>query len=56
MADLPRATAALLAAVADGKLTPAEASEIGRVLDIHLQAISLTEVEERLAAIERSMP
>jgi hypothetical protein len=51
-ADLPQATAALLAAVASGELTAAEAAEIGRVLDVHMQAINLGVIEQRLAALE----
>ena len=53
VADLPRATEALLQAVAEGELTPSEASEIGKVLDLHLQVVNTAEIVERLAALER---
>ncbi|ACL55661.1 DUF5681 domain-containing protein [Methylobacterium nodulans] len=51
-ADLPKATHALLQAVAAGDLTPSEASDIGRAVDAHVRAVELTEVAERLARLE----
>jgi hypothetical protein len=51
-ADLPRATGALLQAVASGDLTPSEAAEIGKTLDVHVRAIEATDLHRRLAALE----
>jgi hypothetical protein len=50
--DLPKATGAIVAAVAAGELTPAEASEISKTLDVHVRAIEATELHRRLAALE----
>ena len=51
-ADLTRATGALLAAVADGELTPSEAAELGKLVDAHVRALEATDVQERLARLE----
>ncbi|GJE42421.1 DUF5681 domain-containing protein [Methylobacterium soli] len=51
-ADLPKATNALLRAVASGELTPSEASDIGKAVDAHVRAIELTDVQARLARLE----
>lgn len=51
-ADLPKATNALLQAVASGELTPSEASDIGKAIDAHVRAIELTDVQARLAKLE----
>lgn len=50
--DLPRATGAIVAAVAAGELTPAEAAEISKTLDVHVRAIEATELHRRMAALE----
>ena len=50
--DLTRATGALLAAVAEGDLTPSEAAELGKLVDAHVRAIEVTDLHERLARIE----
>lgn len=41
-------TGALLAAVANGDITPNEAAEVGRLVDTHLRALEASEVETRL--------
>ena len=51
-ADLTRATGALLAAVAEGSLTPSEAAELGKLVDSHVKAIEATDIQERLARLE----
>ena len=51
-ADLPKATNALLQAVASGELTPSEASDIGKAVEAHVRAIELTDVQARLAKLE----
>ena len=55
-ADLPRASAALLEAVASGELTPSEAAELGKLVEAHVKAIELTDVQARLEALERASP
>jgi hypothetical protein len=50
--DLPKATGAIVAAVAAGELTPAEAAEISKTLDVHVRAIEATELHRRMAALE----
>src|ERR1700712_5018908 len=51
-ADLPKATNALLQAVASGELTPSEASDIGKAVDAHVRAIEATDLQARLAKLE----
>jgi hypothetical protein len=51
-ADIVTATSALLAAVAAGDLTPSEAAELGKLVDAHVRAIEVTEIQERLDALE----
>jgi hypothetical protein len=46
------ASAALLAAVAAGEIAPGEAREVGRLLELHLKAVELNDIETRLAALE----
>lgn len=50
--DLTKATSALLAAVADGEITPSEAAELGKLVDAHVNALQVTDLAERLARIE----
>ncbi|WP_424753338.1 DUF5681 domain-containing protein [Methylobacterium sp.] len=51
-ADLPKATHALLQAVAAGELTPSEAADISKSVDAHVRAIEATDLHERLARLE----
>jgi Family of unknown function (DUF5681) len=50
--DLAKATAALLEAVATGELTPAEAGEVGRLVEVHRRTVETVELEERLRRLE----
>ena len=50
------ASAALVAAAAGGELTPGEARELGRLLEAHLRAVELHDLEARLAALEAKQP
>ena len=50
--DLPKATHAIMAAVAKGELTPSEAAELGKLVDAHAKAIEVTDLHQRLAALE----
>jgi hypothetical protein len=51
-ADAKDAATALVAAVADGELTPSEASELSRLLDGFTRVLGVTEFEERLQRLE----
>src|SRR3954462_14881326 len=53
-ADLPKASAALLEAVASGELTPSAASELGKLVETHLRPIGLTAVQARRDALEQA--
>jgi hypothetical protein len=53
-ADLPKASGALLEAVASGELTPSEAAELGKLVEAHVKAIELTDVQARLEALEQA--
>ena len=52
IADVVKASAALLGAVASGELTPSEAAELGKLIEAHVRAIEVTEIQERLARLE----
>ena len=51
-ADAVKASAALVAAVADGELTPSEAAYLGKLIETVLRGIELTDVQDRLARLE----
>ena len=53
--DARAASAALLAAVAAGSLTPSEAAEIGKLVDSYVKAIETTEVLARLDKLEQKL-
>jgi hypothetical protein len=48
------ATAALVDAAACGVITPAEAAELGKLIDVHSRAIETHEFELRIAKLERA--
>lgn len=50
--DLPKATQAIMEAVAGGELTPSEAAELGKLVDAHAKAIEVTDLHRRLEALE----
>ncbi|GEP59645.1 DUF5681 domain-containing protein [Reyranella soli] len=50
--DLPAALAALIEAIAQGNLSPDEATPIAALLDAQRRAIETTELEKRIAALE----
>ena len=54
-ADAKLAASALLKAVADGDLTPSEASEIGRLLDSYTRILEREEFEKRLIRLEEKV-
>lgn len=51
-ADAAKASAAILAAVAAGDLTPSEADQISKVVDAFVRALEAHEFERRLQALE----
>jgi hypothetical protein len=51
-ADAAKAAAALLEAVAVGDLTPAEASELGKLIEAYIKALEATDFAERLTQLE----
>lgn len=51
-ADVVKASAAIVSAVATGQITPAEASELSKVIDTHTRAIETHELSERIARLE----
>jgi uncharacterized protein DUF5681 len=52
--DLPKALSAVLAAVAEGSLTPDEAVSLAQIVEVRRRAIELVEIEARLAVLEQS--
>ncbi|MGH1571924.1 hypothetical protein ACRAWG_16050 [Methylobacterium sp. P31] len=53
-ADAVKTSAALVAAVAAGELTPSEVAELGKLIETVLRGIELTDVQDRLARLEVS--
>jgi hypothetical protein len=52
VSDLTSVTSALLAAAANGELTPGEAAEFAKLIEGHRRTVETTELERRLAALE----
>jgi 3-hydroxyisobutyrate dehydrogenase-like beta-hydroxyacid dehydrogenase len=50
--DAAKAMGALLAAVAVGNLTPSEAGELSKIVDAYVEALQVSEFEQRLKALE----
>ena len=50
--DLPKAIGALLAAVADGDVTPDEAVALAHIVEVRRRSIETAELETRIAALE----
>ncbi|QAZ66799.1 DUF5681 domain-containing protein [Solidesulfovibrio carbinolicus] len=50
--DIPAVTCALLAAVAQGDLTPSEAQAVDGLVETHRRALETSELAERIARIE----
>jgi hypothetical protein len=51
-ADAAKASAAIVQAVADGEITPSEASELTRVLESYSRILEVADHEERLKRLE----
>jgi hypothetical protein len=52
MADTVAAVTAIIDAVADGELTPAEAAELSKVVESFTRTVELVEIDERLSKLE----
>lgn len=52
VADLPKASAAILKAVTTGKITPSEGQALAGLVEGHRKALETTEIEQRLSALE----
>ena len=48
-----KASAALVAAVSIGQITPSEAVELGRLLESYVKTLEATDLEERLKKLEK---
>ena len=53
-ADAVAASRAVLESCTAGTLTPGEAAEVMRLIETHLRAIELRQIETGMAALERS--
>ena len=51
-ADSVAAAAEIVAAVAAGELTPSEAAELAKVVDVYVRAMATTAFDERLTRLE----
>ena len=51
-ADVVAASSALIEAVASGAITLSEAVHVARLMDVHVQAIQMHELEQRLVRLE----
>ena len=52
--SLPKLTAAILGAVADGRITPGEGQSLAALANTHAKNLELAELEQRIAALERT--
>jgi hypothetical protein len=55
-ADASRAMAAIISAAGQGELTPTQAADLSRVIEIAVKAIEATEIERRLRVLEEASP
>jgi len=55
-ADSVAAAAEIVAAVAAGELTPSEAAELAKVIDVYVRAIATKTFDERLTKLEATAP
>ena len=53
--DAVNASAAIVAAVAGGDLTPSEAAELSKVVDGYARSLQAVELEERLSKLEKAV-
>jgi hypothetical protein len=53
--DAPRAMAAITAAIAQGEITAAEASDVSRLVEAYVRSVEASDLAMRLRAIEEAM-
>ena len=53
--DAVNASAAIVAAVAAGDLTPSEAAELSKIVDSHARTLQAAEFEERILKLEKTV-
>jgi hypothetical protein len=53
IAEAATTMSSVLSAVAAGEITPAEASEISKLVDTYVKAVEATELAERISRLER---
>ena len=53
--DAVKASAAIVSAVANGDLTPMEASELGKLVDSYARTLQAVEFEERISKLEKAI-
>ena len=54
--DLVRAVECITSAVGSGLISPLEGESIARIVDIHIKALELNEIEKRLSNLEKREP
>lgn len=54
-ADALKATGTLIAAVANGDVTPSEASELAKLMDGFVRSLETTELSQRISDLEKVM-
>lgn len=54
-ADLPRLTAAILKAVAEGRLSPCEGKRLADLAGVHARAAEVADLERRVSEMEKKM-
>ncbi len=53
-ADAAKAASAIVAAAAAGELTPSEAGEIMKIVDVYARTLQAADIEERVERLERA--
>jgi hypothetical protein len=53
--DLPKASAAILEAVAKGTITPSEGQALAGLVESHRKTLEMSELEARVAALENNL-
>jgi hypothetical protein len=53
--DTVTASAAIVAAVAAGELTPSEAGELSKVIDSYARTLQAAQFEERISKLEKAV-
>ncbi len=54
--DAANAMAAILKAASDGELTPIEAGEIAKLLDVYVHTVEATDLTKRIEQLEKASP